>query len=87
DGQSQAPTATLPNPHKKTLSSSHFYESARKLFHFHNPALPAQERDIHHVRPAKNHHSAQLCGTDHWRRSPFHFEVENNSLQTHNSGR
>ncbi|MBB1199065.1 hypothetical protein EGM70_01925 [Enterobacteriaceae bacterium 89] len=47
----------------------------------------ADSRDIHHAYPALNPYSAKLCGTDHSCRSPFHFEVENNSLQTGNPAR
>ncbi|AUO68063.1 hypothetical protein WM46_23075 [Citrobacter freundii complex sp. CFNIH2] len=38
--------------------------------------------DIHHTFPAINHQNRLFCGTDHYCHSPFHFEVENNSLQT-----
>ncbi|EPF20487.1 hypothetical protein HMPREF0201_00214 [Cedecea davisae DSM 4568] len=38
--------------------------------------------DLTHVMAVKNLHSRPLCGTDHYCRPDFHFEVENNSLQT-----
>ncbi|CCK08531.1 hypothetical protein BN128_2566 [Cronobacter sakazakii 696] len=43
--------------------------------------------DIHHSYLVVYIHSRLLCGTDHCRHSPFHFEVENNSLQTFNTRR
>jgi len=38
--------------------------------------------ELIHGKPAEKRHSGSLCGTDHYCRRDFHFEVENNSLQT-----
>ncbi|ABV14671.1 hypothetical protein CKO_03592 [Citrobacter koseri ATCC BAA-895] len=40
--------------------------------------------DVCHSFSAINRQIPLFCGTDHCRHSPFHFEVENNSLQTFN---
>ncbi|QCV78405.1 hypothetical protein ELLBI42_02260 [Enterobacter ludwigii] len=68
--------------HKKTLSTSHICTPAHNLFRSHAPLIAVRWRDIHHVNTVIYLYSAYLCGTDHCRCSPFHFEVENNSLQT-----
>ncbi|QAZ65461.1 hypothetical protein C3B80_24865 [Enterobacter cloacae] len=51
-------------------------------FRFPGARFAAGIRDIHHANAVINPDSPYLCGTDHCCGSPFHFEVENNSLQT-----
>ncbi|HAD4312872.1 TPA_asm: hypothetical protein G1T56_01280 [Salmonella enterica subsp. enterica serovar Typhi str. CT18] len=40
--------------------------------------------NTHHTFPAIIHQCRFFCGADHLSHSRFHFEVENNSLQTFN---
>lgn len=44
--------------------------------------LPACSRDLNHTKPADYRDPCILCGIDHSHGWDFHFEVENNSLQT-----
>ncbi|EAA1886394.1 hypothetical protein E1K98_10430 [Salmonella enterica subsp. enterica serovar Fluntern] len=58
------------------------------LSHFirqrHCFAISSLCRDRSHTFPAIIHLCRLFCGADHLSHSRFHFEVENNSLQTFN---
>ncbi|MDK1301279.1 hypothetical protein, partial [Cronobacter malonaticus] len=56
-------------------------------FFFFSPPPDCPAGDIHHIYLVFYIHSRLLCETDHCRHSSFHFEVENNSLQTFNTRR
>jgi hypothetical protein len=43
--------------------------------------------ELGHANPALKRKSRLFCGIDHYRCASFHFEVENNSLQTFNPRR
>lgn len=66
----------------KTPSTSHFSFILLRLFDLFFPLEPRLTCDAHHVISPKMPLSRQLCALDHAARPPFHFEVENNSLQT-----
>ncbi|KAB1485145.1 hypothetical protein FZI22_15555 [Cronobacter sakazakii] len=61
--------------------------AASQARYFLFPTADMTASDIHHSYLVVYIHSRLLCGTDHCRHSPFHFEVENNSLQTFNTRR
>jgi hypothetical protein len=66
------------------LSSHHTFEQKGPL---EKGPFITRLCDQIHGKPAENRHSGPLCGTDHYCLTDFHFEVENNSLQTFHPAR